>query len=233
MVCITGFIYKISNDINEHIYVGQTTLSIEERFQEHIKESKRYRAKNRPLYNAMKKYGSEHFYVDLIEECDESILSEREKYWISHYNSYADGYNATRGGDGSSLYNYDSIIEKYNEGMTIQEILECFGCDRDVVQRALKRARVNTYINGIKKISFKVNMYSKNNEFIKTFDSYHDAARWLIDNGYSNANAHSIATNIGRAVDGKRKTCCNFIWNSTQAVEENGLENRQMVNNHA
>lgn len=233
MVYITGFIYKISNDINEHVYVGQTTLSIEERFQEHIKESQRYRAKNRPLYNAMKKYGSEHFYVDLIEECDEAILSEREKYWITYYNSYADGYNATRGGDGSSLYDYDSVIEMYNNGMTMQEISAHFNCDRNVIQRALKRAKINSYTNGINRISSKVDMYNKDSEFIQTFLSYHDAARWLIDNGYSNANAHSIATNIGRAVEGKRKTCCNFIWNSTQVVEENGLENRQMANNHA
>ena len=233
MILITGFIYKISNDINKHVYIGQTILPIEERFREHLKESQKYRAKNRPLYNAIKKYGSEHFYINLIEECENSILSEREQYWIDYYDSYKDGYNATRGGDGSALYDYDSIIEKYKNGMTIREISEYFGCDRDVAQRALKRAQLNPYTNGIQRISLEVNMYSTNNEFIKTFSSCRSAAQWLVDNGYSKANINSIATNIARVVSGKRKTCCGFIWSSTQEVEETSLENSEAANNRA
>ena len=205
-------------------------LSIEERFREHIKESQRYRAKNRPLYNAMKKYGVKHFCIDLVEECDCSILSEREQYWIDYYNSYQEGYNATRGGDGSALYNYDNIIEKYKNGMTIREISEYFGCDRDVAQRALKRAKINPYTNGIQKISLEVNMYNKNNKFIKKFSSCRSAAQWLVDNEYSKANISSIATNIARVVNGKRKTCCGFIWSSTQVAEGASLENSEAVN---
>lgn len=233
VICITGFIYKISNDINQHIYIGQTILSIEDRFREHVKESQRYRAKNRPLYNAMRKYGVEHFSIDLIEECNYSMLSEREQYWIDYYNSYKDGYNATRGGDGSALYDYDSIIEKYTSGMTIREISEYFGCDRDVAQRALKRAKINPYTNGFKKISLEVNMHNKNNEFIKTFSSCRSAAQWLVDNGYTNANINTIATNIARVANGKRKTCYSFIWSSTQAVEETSLENSETVDSRA
>lgn len=233
VICITGFVYKISNDINKHVYIGQTILPIEDRFREHTKESQKYRAKNRPLYNAMRKYGAEHFSIALVEECDYSILSEREQYWIDYYNSYKDGYNATRGGDGSALYDYDSIIEKYKSGMTIREISEYFSCDRDVAQRALKRAKINPYINGIKKISFEVSMFDKEHKFIKTFSSYQDAARWLIDNRYSNASPHSIATNIGRVVEGKRKTCCGFIWSSTQVAEGTSPENSEAVNSRA
>lgn len=230
---MTGFIYKISNDINEHVYIGQTVLPIEDRFREHVKESQKYRATNRPLYSAMKKYGIEHFYINLIEECDYSILSEREQYWIDCYNSYNDGYNATRGGDGSALYDYDSIIEKYKNGMTIREISEYFGCDRDVVQRALKRTDMNPFVNGIKKLSSEVIMKNKDNIVIEKFSSYRDAARWLINNGYSKASEHGIATNIGRVVDGARKTCCGFIWSSTQVAEETSLENSEAVNSRA
>lgn len=219
--------------MNKHVYIGQTILPIENRFREHVKESQKYRAKNRPLYNAMRKYGVKHFNIDLVEECDYSILSEREQYWIDYYNSYKDGYNATRGGDGSALYDYDSIIEKYKNGMTVKEISECLSCDRDVVQRALKRANVNPYINGIKKISLEVNMYNKNNKFIKTFSSYRNAAQWLVDNKYTNANINAIVTNISRVVSGKRKTCCGFIWSSTQAVEGASLENSEAANNRA
>ena len=73
------YIYKIINDINNKIYIGKTTGTVEKRFQEHIKDSKKY-YKNRPLYNAMNKYGIEHFKIEPIEKCNLDILSEREKY---------------------------------------------------------------------------------------------------------------------------------------------------------
>lgn len=34
-----GYIYKIINDVNNKIYIGQTINSIEYRFKNHIKES--------------------------------------------------------------------------------------------------------------------------------------------------------------------------------------------------
>ena len=38
------------------------------------------------------------FIFEIIEICDSSLLDEREKYWISFYNSFYDGYNRTKGG---------------------------------------------------------------------------------------------------------------------------------------
>ena len=90
-----GYIYKIVNDINNKIYIGKTEFNIQKRFEEHIRDSQKEH-KNRPLYNAMNKYGIQHFKIELIEECNN--LEEREKYWISFYDSYKNGYNATLGG---------------------------------------------------------------------------------------------------------------------------------------
>jgi len=76
-----GYIYIIKNDINDKVYIGKTLLpSIEERFQEHIRESNRQHRQHRPLYNAMHKYGVEHFYIELLERCDISLLSQQEQY---------------------------------------------------------------------------------------------------------------------------------------------------------
>ena len=61
---IKGFIYKITNDINDKVYIGKTTLSsVEDRFQEHLKDSQRVRFEKRPLYNAISKYGIENFHI--------------------------------------------------------------------------------------------------------------------------------------------------------------------------
>ena len=210
---IKGFIYKITNNINNHIYIGKTNTSIEYRFKRHIIDSKKDKLKYRPLYRAMNKYGIENFSISLVEECDENLLSEREQYWIKYYNSYENGYNATLGGDGSVLYNYDDILNMYKNGMTGAEICKSIGCERGVVQRYLKGFDINPFENAINRTKKKVFMLDKNNnQILNSFNSYSDAAQWLIDNNYSIANKSTIRTNIGRVVEGKRKTCYGFIW---------------------
>ena len=37
--------------------------------------------------------------MELIEQCDDSEASTREKYWIAYFNTFYDGYNETEGGD--------------------------------------------------------------------------------------------------------------------------------------
>ena len=50
-------IYKIVNDINNKVYIGKTSRSLEERFAEHCRTSKLEGKEKRPLYAAMHKYG--------------------------------------------------------------------------------------------------------------------------------------------------------------------------------
>lgn len=53
----------------------------------------------------MTKYGIDNFDFEIIEECDKSMLSEREKYWIQFYDSMVpNGYNLTNGGDGGNTF---------------------------------------------------------------------------------------------------------------------------------
>ena len=123
--CINTFsVYKITNKINGKVYIGFTSYSIEKRFREHINKSKYESNVIRPLYVAMRKYGVEQFFIDLIETVEaRQEACRREKFWIKHYNSYGEGgYNATKGGDdGSSkskcvfkISTEDfSILEKY------------------------------------------------------------------------------------------------------------------------
>ena len=77
---IMSFIYKITNDINNKVYVGKTNLSIEERFAQHKKDAFKDKNEKRPLYSAMKKYGVNHFYIEQIEECDATVAGLREQY---------------------------------------------------------------------------------------------------------------------------------------------------------
>ena len=137
-----AYIYKITNLINKKLYIGKTSSSIEERFKEHIKDSKKERCEKRPLYDAMNKYGIENFCIEQIEEVEnDEIASEREQFWIEKLRTYigfsdCNGYNATLGGDSKRYYNYTEIAKKYLELKSEKEVCEYFSCDPKVVRKA-------------------------------------------------------------------------------------------------
>lgn len=99
-----GYIYKITNIINNKIYIGQTSKTIQERFAVHISKAKQ--KINRYLYDAMNCYGYENFIIEEIEECSNDKLNEREVYWIKFYQSNLkeNGYNMTSGGGGGDTW---------------------------------------------------------------------------------------------------------------------------------
>lgn len=94
-----GYIYLITNDINDKVYVGQTSRSVEERFKEHKWDSRNIHHPSQ-LHKAIKELGMEHFSVVTLEEVELEQLDDREKYWIKEYDSINKGYNMTLGGQG-------------------------------------------------------------------------------------------------------------------------------------
>ena len=100
---MTCGIYKITNQINGKVYIGQSKR-IEERWKEHKKKpflenSEEY---SYPLYQAIRKYGLKNFTFEIIEECLPKDLNQKEIDYISLYESYppehGKGYNQTSGG---------------------------------------------------------------------------------------------------------------------------------------
>ena len=139
------YIYKIQNDINDKVYIGKTLYTIERRWYQHKNNSTKSYLKHLPIYAAINKYGLEHFSITQIEEVqDYHILSDREQYWVSYYNSYLNGYNATRGGDGSLLYDYDWIWELWESGLKIKEITKEVNCNDFVVRTVLTLHNIST-----------------------------------------------------------------------------------------
>lgn len=89
---MTCGIYKIQNKINNKIYYGQS-INIEERWKQHIRDKERRQGK---LYNAFNKYGIDNFDFKIVEEIkeeDQSLLTERETYYILKDNTIEEGYN--------------------------------------------------------------------------------------------------------------------------------------------
>lgn len=74
----------------------------------------------------MNKYGIENFKIEEIEYIeDDKLLAEREIYWINELNTYGyNGYNASKGGDGKILYDYNEIIDLYNMRYSQKQVAE-------------------------------------------------------------------------------------------------------------
>ena len=81
-------IYKIINNINGKIYVGQS-IDIKERWKQHL--YKAYNEKelgyNSAIHQAFRKYGYENFSFEIIEECEIEELDNKECYWIRELNT--------------------------------------------------------------------------------------------------------------------------------------------------
>lgn len=210
-------IYKIINDINEKVYVGKTDNSLERRFYEHCRDSERVKEEKRPLYNAMRKYGTEHFSIHLIEECDASVSSLREQYWIGYYKSYTEGYNATLGGDGKAYIDRQEIVDLWNCGKSLKEIVGIVNHDIGWISHILQSSGVDKaelIQRGLERISKTVLMLDKKTEeVLGSFKSTREASRFLIKQYGLNPQSESgYSSHISEVCNGKRKTCQGYKW---------------------
>lgn len=114
---IYGVIYKIENLINGKVYIGQTILGFDKRYNSsgigvervynyylNLKKQKGRNKCNNHLFRSMNKYGINNFYVNKIFDIAFSFeeLNIKEKLWIKYYNSNNEkyGYNILEGGSG-------------------------------------------------------------------------------------------------------------------------------------
>lgn len=201
-----GSLYVITNQINNKKYVGKTYKSLDDRMSEHIRDSRKERCKNRPLYRAFQKYGIENFEIKLLGEFEEGLLEDKEIEFIEKYNSYANGYNATLGGDGKRYFQYSDmeVIEAYSKLKTIKSTANYFNCDIDTVKKIL----INNNIE-LNKASIiherKANVAIVDTDLV--FESVYELARYLqLNKIIVGVSENRIREGINRVLNGTRKT---------------------------
>lgn len=136
-----AYIYKITNKINSHSYVGQTGRIPELRWKEHLRDKNKKPFSNWPLYRALNKYGEDNFTFEIIEETLFEEVIEREQYWINYFDTYNNGYNATMGGaKGGYRYDYNELLNYWlNEGnKNFTETAKHFGMDKSHLSDIIK-----------------------------------------------------------------------------------------------
>ena len=88
-------IYKITNLINNKVYIGQTIRPISQRFHRHINDAMN-NILDTHFARAIRKYGPDNWKIESIDTAEtQEELNQKEQYWINYYNSVIEGYNET------------------------------------------------------------------------------------------------------------------------------------------
>lgn len=226
-----GIIYKITNKVTNQVYIGQTSKTLNQRWEQHKKEAKEALDGIRqsfPLFHRMIiKYGENNFTPEILEECQNSELDIKEKYWINYYDSYNNGYNSTIGGQ-------KKIKEKINHGAAViqytleGQFLKIF----NTVQEAADEVRIhpsnirkccngNTkssggfkweWQQGLKKEEKTIEIARKNNKKVFQYDMKGNLIAEY-DNVKTAADSVGISkTGIYNCCLGKQKTSGGYLW---------------------
>ena len=158
----------------------------------------------------MRKYGLQHFHIELIEETDNP--EEREQYWIEQKQSFKYGYNATVGGDGRKYIDYDLVVATYKEIQNVAETARRLNLDRSHISTILHMANINVLSTkevNQKRLGKVINQYSLQGEYLQSFPSAKAAADKLGKTTSTSKGATSHITDVCR---GKRKTAYGYIW---------------------
>ena len=198
-----GYIYELVFPNNKK-YIGQT-IDYNRRFQEYTSNfnSGRLQSKQPKLYNAIKKYGFGGILKNIIEEINaeslqdlQTLMNEKEIYYISEFNSINNGYNISFGGNQGRL----GIKETEEQ---IQKKRDVWTEEKRLLQSEKFKGENNPRYGSIEKTySKEVNQYDTSGKFIKTWES---AAQIEQELGYN-------AQNIGKVCLEKLLTAYDFIW---------------------
>lgn len=143
---MNGFIYIIRNTVNNKVYIGQTKVSVDVRWQEHLRHAK---YGDQIINRAMRKYGVDKFYIEALEICSIDVIDYREMYYIDLYDSTnkSKGYNVSIGGKTPKFkrkaLSISTLVDLYkNQGFTLAEIAKKFEVTRYIITTELRNAGI-------------------------------------------------------------------------------------------
>ena len=208
-----AYIYKITNTINNKIYIGATTRSVEKRWYEHIRDSKKEITKNRPFHMAIREFGISNFKVEIIEEVDSLLMDKREEFWINELNTFDDGYNATFGGAGKNSIDYNMVISEYNKVKSVKSVSENLNIDMGYASKILKNHKIEVISSKEqnKDRSKSVLMISESGESM-IFESIREAGDYILKIGLATGTLSSVRLHISQCANGDRKTAYKHKW---------------------
>lgn len=132
-------IYSITCLANNKLYIGKST-SIKRRWKAHRNQLNQKKHCNSHLQNAWNLYGKEYFIFEIVEHCEKSLLSDRERYWITSkelldpnkgFNCVIDFKRVSRPNRSPKIHKGRSI-QAFKEGQLIGSYCSIIDCARNL-----------------------------------------------------------------------------------------------------
>lgn len=194
---MTQGIYKIENTLNKKSYVGKSK-NIEKRWTNHktVAFSKVNPKYNYPLSIAIREDGVDNFTLSVLEEINDTTqMKNREVFW---YNKINPEYCI-------SNPKYSCAAKDPKVSKIISEKLTGRKLSKEQINKA-KRFGADHHN------SKKVKGIHKKTQEVLIFDSYRDAAEYLIKQNLTSIKIRSVIKSISRVVTGVRKSYLGYIW---------------------
>lgn len=191
------FVYRITNVINNKVYIGQTN-NYKRRINSHKKLLSKNKSTNPYLQQDFNMYGLQSFKFEILEECCTRCLAlKRETYWMNYYG----------GVDSNNIYN----VKGNDKDNRIYAKSKIYGLKPTSFQghKHSKESRLkisqslkNSYKNGNHKLAGAVSgdNFGKNNSF------------------YGKHHTQQTRQYLSNVRTGKRKYSLNFIEQLKQKI---------------
>jgi group I intron endonuclease len=203
-----GYIYLITNTLNGKKYVGQTSVSITQRWRQHRSASKK--ESTHPLYRAIKKYGPDRFTVECLEVVAGSraeLVTAEIRLIAAHGCITPNGYNLSKGGEG-----YDSSQPRIRANH-----------DAAVRKSSTTASWRSAQFEGAKKRLADPEWVANNRDQLKRM---HNSPEWKEKNSGTLRALHQDPRFQQKLADGITRRSSNSGWRSSNAL---GLSKSRLI----
>jgi len=207
-------IYKVTNSINDRVYIGATTQKVNSRIQNHYYKSET--STGSKFHEGIATHGLNSFQWETIDTAFTiNELAMKEKQYINSYDSVNNGYNSDCGGAlKKTVYQYTADGVNINRFSSLSEAASKVNVCKQAIGRACLNSSstckgyywsyelLGSPILVRDKRCKNVFRYSLNKELQEVYKSVADAAR---KTGYSESG-------ISRVCRGERSSYKNYLW---------------------
>jgi group I intron endonuclease len=207
-----GYIYKITNKIDNKIYIGQTIGDLERRWKGHLNKGSNCRY----LKYAINKYGVDNFDFKLVCITFDNQLDDMEIKYIEQYNSLVpNGYNLRMGGN-SGRHNAETkqkisetLKKRYDNGLIRLNNPRIGKPLSEITKKKLSEAHKGKKISQesinkriISRRKNKIIQLDIDGNILNSFDSCKEAGEYI----------GTTTSNICMCCNGKTTTAKGYVW---------------------